>query len=148
MAAQRGIRVAFVGSAEYPALATVESKVRGFQPGTWPGCSVLVVGSPDFSSFVLTLAAEIGLPAKTPPLNPVQRLIARSSVREQAQVAVQGCDLLLAFWDGASQDATQAAASFALKTGAVFTVFGPTGKPVRAGNQGEEVEVPDHWDDS
>ena len=117
-----GLRVAIVGSAMYAADDALEQRLAELEPGA----IVVLGGEPGFQERVQELATAGGIETVTPGAGPVGRPRSSSS-STIANQAGHGCDLLLAFWDGSSQDVTQIAAETARISGKPFRVFGPDG---------------------
>ncbi len=117
-----GLRVAIVGSAGYASDDALEQRLAELEPGA----IVILGGEPGFQERVQELAAAGGIETITPRAGPVGRPRSSSS-STIANQAVHGCDLLLAFWDGSSNDATQIAAGTARISGKPFRTFGPDG---------------------
>jgi hypothetical protein len=134
------LKLAIVGSASYP-VEHVQAKLAEYRSERGPCRFVLVGGDEEFSTRVQELARKLGIPAGEPRVS--MTLWRMCSIGDaQATNAVARGDLLLAFWDGASVDATQLAVQVALDAGKPFEVFGPDGTTVRAGNLGRDVRVP------
>jgi hypothetical protein len=117
-----GLRVAIVGSAGYASDEALEHRLAELEPGA----IVILGGEPGFQERVQELATAGGIETVTPGTGPVGRPRS-SSPSTIANQAVHGCDLLLAFWDGSSQDVTQIAAGTAGTSGKPFRMFGPDG---------------------
>jgi hypothetical protein len=117
-----GLRVAIVGSARYAADDALERRFAELEAGA----IVTLGGEPGFQERVQELATAGGIQTVTPGAGPVGRPRS-SSPSTIANQAVQGCDLLLAFWDGSSQDVTQIAADTVRTSGKPFRLFGPDG---------------------
>ena len=111
------MRVAIVGSRHFPDLARVESYV-----GTLPGGTRLVTGSASGVDAAATRAArERGLSVQVVPAS-FEEARDQQAAAARNQRLIDQCDVLVAFWDGASAG-TRATVERALDSGREVHVF-------------------------
>jgi hypothetical protein len=120
------VRVGIVGSRRFPAPQRVADYVKSLPPGA----SILTGSASGVDAAATATARERGIPVKVLAASFEEMSDARKAA-DRNQRLIDGCDVLVAFWDGASQG-TRATIDRALDSGKevhVFTVRGNLAVP-------------------
>jgi hypothetical protein len=111
------VRIAIVGSRHYPELERVEAYVEGMAASD----SLLTGGASGVDAAALRVARRRGLPVQR--LAPsFEEAADRGRAQARNQRLVDGCDVLVAFWDGSSEG-TRMTIERALDSGKEIHVF-------------------------
>jgi hypothetical protein len=111
------VRVGIVGSRHFAALARVGDYVRSLPDGS----SILTGSASGVDAAATATARDRGIPVHVMPASFEEMADARKAA-DRNQRLVDACDVLVAFWDGASKG-TRATVDRALDSGKEVHVF-------------------------